>query len=91
MSKKQQRNDEDLLDIVRKPMNEQKVYWGVHYRKVKDEWVAERVGSNCLRTMKKLVSNWKSALDSDGFFMGEITGNTYPQLKSYEEMKELYA
>lgn len=87
MAKKQQQ-EEVFVEVVRTPMSEQKVYWGVHYLKVKDEWVGERVGCSCIKTMKKLVSNWKEALDSDGFFMGEITGNKYPEIKPYEVMKD---
>jgi hypothetical protein len=85
---KKQDHDVELNPIVRTPMDQQKVYWGLHYVKNKDgKYVGERMGLSCKKTMLNLIDRWKKELDSDGFYMGEIRGNKYPEIPSYEEAK----
>ena len=74
--------------VERIPMDQQKVYWGIHYTKNKDgKYVGERLGVGCKRTMKSLVEKWNHQVDSYGKFMGEIVGNKYPEIPDYEVVK----
>lgn len=92
MRKKQKQEELVQLEFVqgeiqRTPMSQQKVYYGLHYRKIKNQWVGERLGCNSEHVMRHLVEKWKKEIDSDGFYMGEIVGNKYPEIPKYEDIK----
>ena len=91
--RKKQNKEEDVLqidkEIIRTPMSEQKVYYGFHFRKIKEKWIGERLGCNSERVMRSLVEKWKNEIDSDGFYIGEIKGNKYPEIPEYETLKQV--
>lgn len=86
MKKQKSVEFEDFAPIERVPVSEQKVFWGIHYVKnpKTQEWSGYRLSCSCEKTMKKLVENWKTAIDSDGVYRGEIKGNKYPEIPDYE-------
>ena len=89
MAKKQHEENYNPYEIERTPMSEQKVYYGLHYRKVRDQWVGERLGCHSDKVMRSLVDKWKKEIDSDGFYMGEIKGNKYPEIPNYDTLKKV--
>ena len=82
---------DDVVKIERIPMEQQKVYWGVHYTKNKEgQYVGERLGISSKRAMLSLVEKWNRQIDSYGKFKGEIVGNKYPEIQPFEvEFKDL--